>query len=198
MTLKDAVQVLNIVPPITPDELTAAYEAGMNEWHPDRFNGDANQTAMAHEKATQVHEAYELLSCMPETGYPFKVTKMAPSPPPLPQMATPPPLPQMAAPPPVPAPERGGRPSSPTSARGPVPTPWPLKPRVILAPPPAPKSKADPMTILACLIVAAAVAGGWALFNHALRWKAPAEEIRAEKAAAVEVAPLPPALETTV
>lgn len=74
MTLKNAVQILKISPPVTRAQLTKAYVDGLAEWHPDRVAGDATLAAEAEGQLNLIAEAHGILNGLPESGYPFKVS----------------------------------------------------------------------------------------------------------------------------
>lgn len=74
MTLKEAVQILKISPPITRGELTKAYVDGLAAWRPERVAGDAVLAAEAEGRIQQISEAHGILNGLPESGYPFQVS----------------------------------------------------------------------------------------------------------------------------
>lgn len=81
MTLKDAVQILQISPPITRGQLTKAYVDALAEWHPDRVAQDAALAAEADGRLRLIAEAHGMLNALPESGYPFNVSYGQPRPP---------------------------------------------------------------------------------------------------------------------
>lgn len=102
MTLKEAVQILDISPPVTRGQLTKAYVDGLAKWHPDRVAGNAALAAEAKEQLHMISEAHGILNGLPESGYPFRVSGGEMRDPSVSAILRPPPPPQ-----PAPQPSRG-------------------------------------------------------------------------------------------
>lgn len=62
MTLKDALQLLELSTPFTRSELKKAYGQALKVWHPDRFQAGDDLHAKAHEKTRLIIEAFGYLS----------------------------------------------------------------------------------------------------------------------------------------
>lgn len=62
MTLKDALQLLELSVPFTKAELKKAYGQALKVWHPDRFAPGDELHAKAQEKTRLIIEAFECLS----------------------------------------------------------------------------------------------------------------------------------------
>lgn len=105
MTIKDAIQILDLTPPFSKRSLKSAYRDALMVWHPDRFQGNTALKAKAESKTYQINEAYVLLNDIPETSYPFQMSASTQDPrrtqPPKP--VTPPPAPTSEPSKPAPA-----------------------------------------------------------------------------------------------
>ncbi len=85
MTIKDAIQLLELSAPFSKAALKKAYRDALMVWHPDRFTGNTELKAKAENRTYQINEAYALLSRIPESEYPYRAsvegqqTKQTPS-----------------------------------------------------------------------------------------------------------------------
>ena len=61
MTTTQALQILDLIAPITRAALKNAYREALMVWHPDRFEGSEGIKAKAVSKTYQINEAYALL-----------------------------------------------------------------------------------------------------------------------------------------
>ncbi len=149
MTIKEAIQILELNAPISKATLKKAYRDALMVWHPDRFAGNTELKAKAEGRTYQINEAYAVIKDIPESCYPFRVAGSAPEP----QKMPPPP----ATPPSAPANKASSskQPPKPAESKSGVPRPH------VTA-----KKTPSLLTIAALVVVAA---GGWllaALFNH--------------------------------
>ena len=91
MTVAEAIQILELSAPLTREEAKRAYREAMLVWHPDRFDAASGMRAKAEARTYKINEAFELLSRLPESAYPFceaeatDSTKWHPNPPPAPE-----------------------------------------------------------------------------------------------------------------
>lgn len=144
MTIKEAIQVLELTAPFSKNALKGAYRDALMVWHPDRFQGSAGLKVKAESKTCQINEAYALLKDISESDYPFQVSSCSQEP-----RRSPPKMP--SAPPPSPV-HASPKPTKTTAAAP--------KPGGIL------KTKPSLLTVTAFIVV---VAGGWllaTLFDH--------------------------------
>lgn len=74
MTTDQALQILDLSAPITPEALKKAFREAMMVWHPDRFEGNEGLKAKAASNTYQINEAHTLLKAISRSSYPFKVT----------------------------------------------------------------------------------------------------------------------------
>lgn len=108
MSIKEAIQILELAAPISKAALKKAYRDALMVWHPDRFVGNTELKAKAEERTYQINEAYSLLNRLPESGFPYQAAggvQQADQPSPRTQQPPPSPRPQQGVQPP-PQPQR--------------------------------------------------------------------------------------------
>jgi uncharacterized RDD family membrane protein YckC len=71
MTVAEAIQILELSAPLTREEAKRAYREAMLVWHPDRFDAASGMRAKAETRTYKINEAFELLSRLPESAFPF-------------------------------------------------------------------------------------------------------------------------------
>jgi uncharacterized RDD family membrane protein YckC len=87
MTVAEAIHILELSAPLTREEAKSAYREAMLVWHPDRFDAASGMRAKAEARTYKINEAFELLSRLPESAFPFceaeatDSTKWCPNPP---------------------------------------------------------------------------------------------------------------------
>ena len=121
MTIREAIQLLELNAPFSKAALKKAYRDALMVWHPDRFEGNTELKAKAESRTSQINEAYALLSRISESDYPYRAsvegqqTKQPPSSNPQRANAGPPSRPQAPPPRPQPSspPQRTGGPTQP-------------------------------------------------------------------------------------
>ncbi|MHB1082159.1 MAG: DnaJ domain-containing protein [Prosthecobacter sp.] len=78
MTIKEAIQLLELTAPISKVALKKAYRDALMVWHPDRFADSTELKAKAEGRTYQINEAYALLSRIPESDYPYRASTEVP------------------------------------------------------------------------------------------------------------------------
>lgn len=61
MNIRQCYEVLELNPPVSPDDLKQAYKDLVQVWHPDRFSHNPRLRQKAEEKLKQINLAYESL-----------------------------------------------------------------------------------------------------------------------------------------
>ncbi len=74
MTNAEAIQLLELTPPFTKEELKKAYRQAQMVWHPDRFTGNDELHAKALARSYLINEAFSDISRALEAGYVFEKT----------------------------------------------------------------------------------------------------------------------------
>lgn len=72
MTLKEAAQILELTPPFSREDLKKAFRDALMVWHPDRFPEGTERRAKAEKRTQQVNDAYDLLSRLHDSDFPFR------------------------------------------------------------------------------------------------------------------------------
>jgi hypothetical protein len=72
MTLKEAAQILELTPPFSREDLKKAFRDALMVWHPDRFPEGTERRAKAEKRTQQLNDAYDLLSCLHDSDFPFR------------------------------------------------------------------------------------------------------------------------------
>ena len=62
MTPKEALQLLELKPPVTKSDLKKAYREALMVWHPDRFQGNDDLRSKAQARAYLINEAFTMLA----------------------------------------------------------------------------------------------------------------------------------------
>jgi uncharacterized protein len=71
MTPNDALNLLDLSAPVTPDELKQAYREALMVWHPDRFGDQFDLRQKATYRTQLLNEAFSLLNKIPATSFPW-------------------------------------------------------------------------------------------------------------------------------
>ena len=71
MTPNEALNLLDLSAPITPEELKQAYREALMVWHPDRFGDQFDLRQKATYRTQLLNEAFSLLNKIPATSFPW-------------------------------------------------------------------------------------------------------------------------------
>ncbi|RKZ10171.1 hypothetical protein DRQ50_14600 [bacterium] len=69
-SVEECYRILEVIPPLTPEDLKAAYKQQIKVWHPDRFAGDPDLQKKAQERIKAINEAFAILKNKESQSYP--------------------------------------------------------------------------------------------------------------------------------
>lgn len=78
MTKDQSLKILELVEPITREQLEKSYRDALDVWNPDSFEGNEALKSRATCKTNEIHDAYIRLKAISELAHPFSASQSSP------------------------------------------------------------------------------------------------------------------------